>query len=415
MNTPALLIAVLAALPYAWSGSQPTGEPPAEIESIPLTPGLVIAGAQEAYRAGPVADRLAISVTSAAGRARSADVIVRIDATGDMPAFRLEFAESRSDASLVVSLSAGTLVAANSGNENDRWVMENVGAGLDEILSLLPPLPIPQLHLALGGAFDHPTPYTPDLAWESAETSQAQPPSDRVDIVLRGRGPLGAVTALFDAQTLRLRSFEAELQGERTLSILSEPVEPGTPADWPITTVGRTLVADLSDLSLQRGPITPGQFVPDIGDNTGWSLHAELEALAAAGSKAVALVLFRVSEEPLQLATAEAGARLALQAVGLTRAEGAAPAVVARPMAAIELAGAEGDWQALRERWAGEAMNGLMPGWATPGSTLDRFDPGAIAALVLVAPDRRLLAVIPLESRTDAEALAEEIAGKLNP
>jgi hypothetical protein len=146
-------------------------------------------------------------------------------------------------------------------------------------------------------------------------------------------------------------------------------------------------------------------------DGSVWSLHQALAALPASApdvpASAVGLILFRVSGDPVALAAAEAAARLALAAAGL--AADSSARLDTHLVAAIDLAAYGDQWPALQQRWGAEAARGLAPGWATPSTTINRFAPDAQAVLVLVAPDRRLLSVTPLDGPVDADALAAEV------
>lgn len=407
--TPFPLILALAVL------AQPVVQP----EAPPLSPAAILAQAREVYRAGPIADELNVQVTTDHKRSRPASLILRLDAheAGAPPRFRIDFDASDTVPSLIVVYADGTLTAANSNNENDRWIIDNAGPGLASILAHLPPLPIPELHLALDpeSRFDQPTPYTPDAVWFAAEHAPQEAVRARDTIILRGASAAGPVEASFDASTLRLISFHAEVQKGVTLDIAVKAIDPGDPSGWSITTAGRRKVDNLSDLTPQRGPIPPGDFVPDIScthaDGSAWSLHQALAALPAAAPDAphtaVAIIFFRAPGDPAALAGAEASARLALTAIKL--ATDPTITVDTHLIAALDLAAYGEQWPALQQRWGTEAAQGLAPGWATPSTTINRFTPDAQASLVLIAPDRRLLSVTPLDSRTDPAALATEV------
>jgi hypothetical protein len=399
----------------------------AQPDPPPLSPAAVLAQVRSAHRAGPIADEVTVQLTLGPRRTRSASLVVRVDARDPAaPLFRIEFDSASVEPSLVAVYAASTLAAANSDNENDRWIVESPGLSLSDILAHLPPIPVPELRLALDAddRFDQPTPYTPDVNWFSAELSPAPRPSAPSWIVLRGQSSAGPVQAAFDASTLRFRSFHAELHNgttELTLDLSAKPVDPGDPATWRLTTAGRRTVASLSDLAPQRAPIPVGDFVPDLScthaNGSVWSLYQALTVLPApapgAPAPAVALVLFRTSGDDVALASGEASARLALSALR----QAASPAVPLEThlIAAIDLAAYGEQWPALQQRWGAEAAAGLAPGWATPSTTIDRYVPAARAALVLIAPDRRLLAVTTLDEPSDAGTLAERIREWLRP
>lgn len=397
-------------------------QPQSQPEAMPLTPALVLSQVSEVYRAGPIADEVTVQLTTDKRRSRSATLIVRLNAHQPdvSPLFRIEFDASLVEPRLVVFGAGRTLSAANTDNENDRWVVTAPGSNLAQLLSLLPPIPVPSLHFAFDsdGRFDQPTPYTPDASWFSAESRPSEPASRRpATIVLRGHASSGPVEASFDASSLRFRSFHADLPGGTALDLTSKAIPPGDPASWPINTAGRRIVPDLAHLTPQRGPIPPGDFVPNLGcalpDGTGWNLHAALASLPrfepGAPASAIALILFRVPGEPVN--AAEASARLALSAIQL--AANQSFVVLPRPIAAIDLGAYGEQWPNLEQRWGAETASGLAPGWATPSNTINRFAPSAQAALILIAPDRHLLAVIALDDQTDAVALADEIRAAL--
>jgi hypothetical protein len=381
--------------------------------ALDYTPALIIAEAQAAYRAGPVADAMTVHFRTGAGRSRSSPLIVRLDASQPdaEPVFRLEFDETNVE-ELLISAGGGVLTAANTDNENDRWILQNAGSDIASILSHFPPLPVPQLQLAFGPrSFADPCPYTTAVAWHTAEAVPAGPLVGEAGITLRGHAAASQVEAMFDARTLRLRSFRAELDGGAVLELESKPVDAGNPADWTIPSAGRRTVAALSDLAAQRGPMSAGHFILDLSFNTSdgsaWSLHAALKALPPRApetiSPAVALVMFRLPADPVRLATSEASARMGMLIAQRAVADGVL--LQTQLVAAINL-GAEVGLPALRQRWGTDGAR-LM--WGTPASSIDRFDTESSAVLVLIAPDRRLLGVLPLDAAADQTPVVEEI------
>lgn len=399
-----LMFAALLAL------AQPEGA--GDAPQAALTPELVIAEARRAYRAGPVAELLTVRLETGPARSRSASLIVRLDARAPdgPPLFRLEL-DPDSTHSLEVFAGDGALTARNTDNENDRWTHPIADQGLDAILSNLPPLPVPTLQLALGDpAFHNPTPYSPNTAWHFVEEVSAGPLAGAPHLVLRGQSTAGQAEASFDSGSLRLREFRAELPGGRTLEIEFEPLDPGDPAAWRIPSEGRRQVASLTELAVARSPLSPGQFVPNLTfaslNGDGWSLHEALDSLPSAipgaPRAALALIMFKVPADPVSLATSEASARLALRAVEQVPLQAAT--IPVHLIAAVELAAFGDQRDGLAQRWGPSP-----PSWATPASSINRFNPDARAILALIAPDRRLLAAIPLDDQTDAQAIADRI------
>jgi hypothetical protein len=407
---------------------------------VDLPPGTAIDEAGKAYRAGPVADDVSITVrTGAAGPERKERYRVRIaarSADGQQgPRLLLERGRLR------VFGAPGKRVAADVGDETACVVWELEGDPTAEDLARhLPPVPLPQIALALGGenAARDLTPYTLGTVWSTATADERVTPSV---VMLKGRCSGGDVTMVIDGRqgkSGRLRSFVAELKTDpggagrgMTLDLKCEPVvNPGDPKEWEIDPGTREHLGSISELRQRPAPIAVGKRVPVLRLLSGqgeewegsWPAVQPDVGPPAPGIGAVVLVFFRVPGDVERAAGISRDAMAGVEAAVAWFNLPAGPAGIAvrrvavfRPMdfkpdrlAALgnvrspnQLSGSTGPDSLLQT-----PLNFTI----SPPATLDRFAAGADAALVLLDASKVLRAVIRLDGRADqSDAIAAEL------
>lgn len=380
----------------------------ASAQPIELDPALVLQELYAAYRAGPVADEVLVTIR-AGGQERQETIRVSLQARRIQPPteprFLLDLGRLR------LSAIPGLAVAAQPSDSTTcvAWPFEGDPTP-DDLARVLPPLPLPQLAIAFGrdDALASPTPYTPGVTWTSASATDAgaHPTSTLV-----GHSAAGPITMTMDARTGRLRELVAELASDPqpvTIELACRAIDPGDPGAWPIDPAGRERLASLADLGRPRPLITPGRPIPDLPistlDGTEWSFPE---------SAAPTLILFfRVPADADRAAAIDLRVQTVMRALaGFAEpvASGASPAGAppAQPESIIVVAVFRLP-DATRERLDALPARRPVPLFTTAASaTIDRFAPGADAALVVMDPDRTLRAAVPLDGRDPASVAAE--------
>jgi hypothetical protein len=399
----------------------------AQVEKIrTVQPGVALTDAHAAYAGEPTAERVRIAIRARAGALLREEMVVRIrpGKAGNHEPRRvaLELGELR-----VVTVD-GTLLATNIRNETACYAAEFDGEVTTAVLDrLLPPLPVPQLALAgasdpsAGGAgtaevSDGWTPYTPHIVWERGTIDEVK----RSDVVVLtgrsepapdGSGLSGTVAVAIDVHTGRLRRLEAKLaDGDLELTMEFDPIATEPAPVWSISETGRTRLKQLSELRARPGDLVPGRPVPEIGlidlDWKPWEIRSVLGREGAAKVDWLALVL--VTD-----AGAEDGAA----------AKSAVEPLLLRPqqsgqgaMVVVFIAGGAGADTRAKVRAAAERWGPGMLWTASREKTLDRFAPGAGAALVIISADRTLRCIVALDGRgADSARIAEEVQACLSP
>lgn len=334
---------------------------------------------------------------------------------------------------LRVLFAGGRMIAVNEAAP-DHFVLEPYEGPItpELVARLLPPLPLPQLALARvhNDMLATLTPYTIDIRWSDGMLDAGSRPPI---MGLRGSGALAAggsggvvgVELLANADDARLMRIRVQMRagnGESVLDLSMRPIESGDPATWSIDTTGRERVASLADLRplARAGPIAIGSPVPDLtftrADASPWSLYSALraaEALVPPGQepRPVALILVRLpagqmeADRRLRAASAGYAALHSPQAAGVAAASVAAAGIT--PLGEFNrdrLDAARATWQNLTASIRAGARDELLWGHS-PSQTLDLFDPGANAVLVLIGYDRRLRDVIPLDDADSADII----------
>jgi len=385
----------------------------AQVQEIPVE--LALHGARDAYRAGPVADRVVVAFTDDRGNRATERFIVRVDATLDSPIVALELGR------LHVSATQGVLLAVHDDEATTFFEAPIADPVTPEALArVLPPLPVPQLELAFADEPSIRTAYTPEITWTEARLHEAARPPV---ITLGGGGAHGSVAARIDATTGRLRQVEAPLGPNATTMTLDiAPVEPGDPASWIVDRGMRRPVEHLGRLTRPPRDLVPGDAAPDIRalvlPSDSWSLH---DALGAPSPHPIALVTFRAMPSGSHADQIARDVEMARDVVldafaALERADWALHGVAVVDLARIDL----DRIAALESLWsAGVEAPGLaarLPWTSDATRAINAFDAEADALLVLVAPDTRIVAIHRLDGLSEvpdrvALEIREQIAG----
>jgi hypothetical protein len=429
-----LLIGLVLAAP---ASAQPSSRAP---ESIP--PEVLLETIRSAYGKKQTSEEIKVTLLKGPHAPRLASdtlasdtFIVRIDPGppgGAAPSrLLLDFGGLR------VLVAGGELTAVNPAVPGRYYQTKLPGPLTPRSLAkLLPPTPVPELALACSdpASFGELTPYTPRVTWTSATID-----AGARNGVLIGSSEAGPIVMTANATSGRLSKIVAAIKspgGETTLDLTITPAEAGSPASWVIPTEGRERVKSLADLRSppMTGPVSAGHPVPDFApqrmDSTAWSLH---HALAEPPSIPLAFILYRAA--PNRLEAASRDARAAAGVVRAVQFGQSAPGVTPVKPVDLKLAGAlvmdlgqfnRATFDREQRLWAeGTAVrtpdSGPIPPpellWANAAvQSIDRIDPKAGAVLLLIAPDKTLLKVIPLDGRAgDPAALATDLRSALAP
>ena len=365
------LLAMCIALPVRAQVDAPN-EPPASAPVVqqPIEPDEAFARISEAYRAAPIAERIALSAVSTY-RERSETATIYADASTG--ALLLELGPIRAlarDGELnVIHTSRGDRYANFPGN--GRPVA-------DLITESLPPILFPQLSLVFDDPDNpvHLTPFADVFAWTAAieDASESQ-------LLLLGEAGGALLSFVVDTETWRLKAGvitvpESELRIEMQIT----PIDPGDPGDWRLQTQGMIPVATLAQLQPGGVDVRPGVPAPPMVFFTiasePWRLEMDQEG-------PVALLLYRETS-PVVLA-----ARDALHEANITHESplDVQPALVAERLVGIDLFERIG--QSVHD-WGGPIL------WSvSPDATIDRFTTGP-ACVAFIDSAHTVRAVIHL-------------------
>lgn len=386
--TPGFAQTGLAQAPPA---DQPA-DPPAEL--LRLDPGEVFRSITDAYRAGPIAERVTVTAVSE-HRQREQTATVFVDAPGKSAL--LELGPLR-------ALARNGELRVTHKRRGDRYAIFPAGGrSIAAIVAdSLPPIPLPELSLAFDDPADpvHLTPFPGIIEWTDAMHAPGA-----TKLVLIGAGPGTRVTYVVNTETWRLiagvlTTPDSGLHIEMTF----EGIDPGDPAEWAIGTQGKSPVPTLAqlqpgDTDIGAGAPAPPMVFFTLGSKP-WRLEADHEG-------PIALLFFR-EISPAVLAARDA----------ITTAVGAGdqPFDVQPVLVTSRLVGID-----LFERLGRtvHAYGDHVLWTASPEATIDRFTTGPACAVFLDA-DATVRAVVEIgkgvsradEARQMNEAVAELTAGK---
>lgn len=238
-------------------------------------PQTVLTKVREAYRSGPVAERVTVRVENEEGRGRTDRVLLRITSSEEGgPIIDLALGDLR------VRAKGGSILAVNTRNTADYFAVEFDGPlTIGALERALPPLPVPQVYILLSGGdagFTDITPYARSVTWRGVREPDG---GDDGPIVLTGRMSGGTVTLRADPLSYRLLEFEAAYSraGSR-LEIAAAPIDPDEPIWTDFQPDERTRVGSLSRLTPTRPPreVGVGSTLPEMvflsASSERWSL-----------------------------------------------------------------------------------------------------------------------------------------------
>lgn len=386
--------------------AQDLGDPP------PITPDLALLAAQQAYTAGPVAERIQIRLNGARSW-----ITLRLDAgkAADLSAatLALELGDLR------VHVADGVLTAASTRAPDVYFQSKPVELSYASLEPVLPPVPLPQIVLARGFRNGQTlTPYTTDVRWTAAAWDDVAG-----TVRLTGQAAQGAVTLELDRHSGRLRRLAAETDAGQ-LELIAEPIDAEPVATWTIDTTGRQQVARLSALTEQARSLVIGDAVPDLAMLNAESRLRPLSSLIRLGpeewveapDRRLILILAPLGSSPREnAADPEAFVRAMLAAVGELVEEADAGEGELCPFAAYLVVFAR------TGGFEGEAVEAAAAAWEAPAERivwtpmemprLDGIEPGHPATLVIDA-QRRILAIL---GEAAAEGEAVDILSRLRP
>lgn len=275
--------------------------PSKQIPSIPDT----LAMLRQAYREGPVADRVVMRATSADGKERRVQVVVYTDhgqkesaGTNGQSAVKARPAQLRVDLSqLHVHISAGTLTALNL-FDRTTYFRTDCGNAIDEALAQnFPPVPLPQIPAAFAEdtTIPAPTPLTPGVTWTAIE---AATDVGRSLLALKGSSRDADVTLMIDRTTGRVRKLIAEFRGAQgaslaKLDLTCSAADSGESRNWLLPVDGRTRVESPALLAPPRSGLAPGGSIKHVSLMTEQLAPLAPDALFAEDAALTVLVTVR--------------------------------------------------------------------------------------------------------------------------
>jgi hypothetical protein len=413
---------------------------PAQLRPLPresVPPEVLLETIRSAYDKKPTADEVKVTLLKGSHSPVASDTfIIRIDPGTSGPAPARVFIDF---GTLRVVAASGEVTAANE-LVPGKYFQSTLSGPITprSLAKVIPPTPIPELALV---SSDHAvvadlTPYTSHVTWTSATIDASARTA-----MLVGTSSAGPIALTVNPTTGRLSRLTATIHGqggETTLDLVITPADLGNPGSWGIPVEGRERVKSLADLRTPQAsaqPASVGQPVPDLSaqrtDFSPWSVH---RALADPPAIPLALILYRATPpERLEAASRDARAGAAvIRAVQFGQTSPGDPpaapvdlklaAAVAMELGQFSRAAfdrEQGQWQSAAATRSADAHPVASPEllWANSvAQSIDRFDSKSGSILLLIAPDRKLLSVIPLDGRAaDPAGLARDVRAALRP
>lgn len=250
-----LLAAVFVVVASVGAGAQMPAEEVAE--RVPFEKTI------RAYRSGPIAETVQIRVKDDHGRERRADILLKLDASGENGKGPLRARIELGD--LAVSIDGDRMLATHR-LEKNRYAEFTLANGplLRALAAVMPALVLPQLVLAdrsTDRMDDLGVPFEPvALRWEPGVVDR---PTGKLLFV----GNSGDTTykMLVDRTTGRLASLQvASGSGAiRNLDLTARAVNPGPSESWPVEVAGRRKVDGLADLISESEQVRVGERFPN--------------------------------------------------------------------------------------------------------------------------------------------------------
>ncbi|MBX3406318.1 MAG: hypothetical protein KF869_06100 [Phycisphaeraceae bacterium] len=385
-------------LPAAAVAVQP--EPPvaSRDRDSPTDAAAFFARARAAYTAGPVTERLRVSVRRGDGLARRSLLLVRTEPAED----------GRSIARMVISAGRllidarggsekdpmGTVRVALSATEGPVYERSASGASAAEVLdaALLPiPLAVPDVVSADGRVPAVFTQYANGVRWDGVATAPRAG-----ELKLEGRSPGGLFSVTIDRASGRLRRVSITRQpADEDGTIITIEHAPSTARLAEVAATGpdglpRPRVDTISALALHADLGATGTTLGIDAARDGGELLKSLTR-GPDGRPRPALVLL---VGPGERAQSVAMGVLEALAVEIGAARGS-DAILVGLGAAWDAADAAPAWAARVPRSGAEPV--VAAAASRVNEELHRTAPGAGAAFVVIAPDREILAVHAME------------------
>jgi|GEM_PF-1377807 len=377
-----------------------------------------LARARSAYRSGPLCERIQVIVTTANGEVRQSNLLLRLDpgATGPHPRKRRFFLDL---GRLQVQADDNSIIAATP-REASLYFRSPVIAPLtlDQLWNAVPPIPLPQLEWAFGeGSQDLGRVVAGILqtSWVAVQHTQD------LGVIFTGTAPGGPASAEFTHEgrlvslTLPLTKSGDSIQ----LKVRQEHPSAGPP---PMDTANRKSVPSLADLRPRPPELFPGARLPALSLMTtsldSWSLQDELDRAPSKELAAAPVFGLIIAYRPAG-PTAQPDAELATRAISLVKRDltHSHPDPASRPRLVPLIVGfldlpdmSRAKLVALDTYWS------TLPGETPPryfspsgAAEMERLTQTTNAAMLLVDSTQKILATIQLETRPDAETIAQEI------
>ena len=241
----------------------------AQTPAPPPEPNAVFGEVRAAYRAGVTTEHMRVTVRQGTSTARRATIALRVEPGADSAA-RIQAGR------LLVQAQAGTVVVALD-RDSGPYLQQKYDGPLSPgtLDACVPPLPIPQLALALTPAADS----VPDLcayaraiAWDSA-TAEPREPTAGGTFVLSGHCTGGTLILTADSRTHRLRQVVVVLGSEpqQTRITIECLAAAGSLMEKPLDLANRSRVESLAELAKAAGgdTMTPRLDFGDIMEMEG--------------------------------------------------------------------------------------------------------------------------------------------------
>lgn len=249
------MVAAIACAQARVAAQQPV-PPPGAAEQVPFEKTV------NAYRAGPIGESVQIRVRDDQGRERRADVLVKLDASGEDGQGPLRGRIELGD--LAVSFEGSRLLATHR-LEKNRFAEFTLAQGplLEAMEIIMPALVLPQLVLA-----DRASNRIEDLGvlvvkqpvrWEPGVVDR---PTGR--FLYRGTAGDTTLRMLVDRTTGRLVSLRVDSDSGpiRSIDLATRSINPGPIDTWAVEIAGRRRVDALADLIAESDQVRVGERFP---------------------------------------------------------------------------------------------------------------------------------------------------------
>lgn len=232
-------------VPAAVGARQPAPiEPEPVLRDIMLDPAVALRDLRLAYTTESIEQELGITVKQPGTPARTTDARLRTMPGGD---FVLRLGD-------LTVWTAGDEFRATSMRAPKMYFSAPMPAGAERLAAIephLPPIPIPQLAVALAPdeSLRDATPYTRGIRWSTAKLDAAEKPAR---VILTGEGAGCTVTMILDAERARLRDFVGVMRDSQTeirvtAKAASDAAQSAEPLAAP-SIEGRTRVGTIAEL-----------------------------------------------------------------------------------------------------------------------------------------------------------------------